>query len=251
MPTASIKVIPDNNLRLEIDGQVYCFNPMTEEEVREEAEADTIFILEGGALTQKHDPAQLSGEAYELENGIKLLQKPSAEIWCSRSFKQHLEQRIDDARAGRCRFPGQKEFYSSLAGKIHWLHPQHMIVREGVTLRLLEFTQQPLFPAQKSGVLITVGEKNLLVANGSACNADYTTSAVPRLEMLILDADVPKEQATPLVDFIRFLSPRRLFLKPQSVRKKLHTELLEQLKSRAPEIEVVSQKKFQLSLLPG
>ncbi|MFP2899837.1 hypothetical protein [Corallococcus sp. 4LFB] len=50
------------------------------------------------------------------------------------------------------------------------------------------------------------------------------------------------------MDFIRFLSPRRLFLKPQSVRKKLHAELLEQLKSRAPEIEVVSQKRFQLPL---
>ncbi|MFP2899835.1 hypothetical protein [Corallococcus sp. 4LFB] len=47
MPTASITVIPDNNLRLELDGQVYCFNPMTEEDEREEADADTIFILEG------------------------------------------------------------------------------------------------------------------------------------------------------------------------------------------------------------
>jgi hypothetical protein len=248
MPTLFIKVIPDNNLRLTIDGHVYYFNPMTEEEAREEADADAIFVFEAGALAQKNNPAQSSGEGYELENGIRLFQKPSSEIWCSRTFKQYLEQRIDDARAGRCRFPGQKEFYSSLAGKLHWFHPQHVIAREGFTLCLLEFTQKPLFPAQGSGILITIGEKNFLVASGSACNADYTTSVVPRLEMLVLDPDVLKEQTASLVAFIQFLNPRRLFLRPHGSRKKLHAELLEQLKARAPEIDVVSQKHFQMTI---
>jgi hypothetical protein len=248
MPALSIKVIPDNNLRLTLGGHVYYFNPMTEEEEREEADADAIFVLEAGELAQKNDPAQSSGEGYELENGIRLFQKPSSEIWCSRSFKQHLEQRIDEARAGRCRFPGQKEFYSSLAGKVHWFHPKHVIAREGFTLRLLEFTQKPLFPAQGSGILITAGEKNLLVASGAACTSDYTTSAVPSLEMLILDPHVPKEQTAPLLAFIQFLNPRKLFLKPHGLGKKLHAELLEQLKARAPQIDVVSQKHFQLAI---
>lgn len=251
MPTVSIHVIPDSNLRLEIDGHVSCFNPMTEELTREESDADVIFVLESGELTQRHAPTQSSGEAYELENGIKLLRKPSAEIWCSRSFKQHLEQRIDDARAGRCRFPGQQEFYSSLAGKVHWLHPQHVLAQDGFTVRLLEFTQEPLFPAQRSGVLISLGENHLLVANGSACNGDYTGAAVPPLELLILDPDVPKEQATQLVNFIRFLRPAKLFLKPRIAGKKLHAELLEQLKDRAPWLEVIRQKKLQLTFSQG
>jgi hypothetical protein len=244
----SIKVIPDNNLRLTIDDHVYYFNPMTEDEELEEADADAIFVLEAGELAHKDNPAQSSGEGFELENGIRLFQKPSSEIWCSRSFKQHLEQRIADARAGRCRFPGQKEFYLSLAGKVHWLHPQHLIAREGFTIRLLEFTQKPLVPAQGAGILITIGEKNFLVASGAACHADYTTSAVPRLEMLILDPHGPKEQTAPLVAFIQFLNPRKLFLKPQGLRKKLHAELLEQLKARAPEVDVVSQKRFQMAI---
>lgn len=248
MPTLSITVIPDNNLRLTIDDHVYYFNPMTEDEEREKADADAIFVLEAGELAHKTHPAQSSGEAYELENGIRLVQKPSSEIWCSRSFKQHLEQRIDEARAGRSRFPGQKELYASLAGKLHWLHPQHVIAREGFTIRLLELTRKPLFPSQGAGILFTLGEKNVLVASGAACNADYTTSAVPGLELLILDPDVPKEQAAPLVAFIQFLKPRKLFLKPQGVRKKLHAELLEQLKARAPEIDVVRQKHFQMTL---
>ncbi|NOJ96323.1 hypothetical protein HMI51_25720 [Corallococcus coralloides] len=247
MPTVSIKVIPDNTLRLALDGHVCCFNPMTEEEEREEADADTLFILESGEPTQKQGPSALSVEAYELENGIKLLRKPSSEIWCSRSFKQHIEQRIEDARAGRCRFPGQKAFYSSLAGKVHWLHPQHVLDRNGFSLRLIEFTQQPIAPARRSGVLITLGERNLLVANGSACEGDYAGATVPELELLILDPDVPKERATQLVKFIRFLRPARLFLKPRSVGKKLHMELLEQLKSQAPEIEVIRQKALQLT----
>jgi hypothetical protein len=248
MPTLSLQVISDNNVRLTIDGHVHYFNPMTEDEEREEADADTIFVLEAGALTPKNNPAQSSGEAYELENGIRRFLKPSSEIWCSRSFKQHLEQRIDDARAGGGGPPDQKAFYSRLAGKLHWLHPQHVIVREGFTLRLLELTQEPLFPARGSGVLITLGEKNLLVASGSACAAEYTTSAVPRLELLILDPDVPKEQATRLVAFIQFLNPRKLFLKPHGAGKKLHAELLEQLKARAPEIDVIRQKHFQMTV---
>ncbi|MGE6759066.1 hypothetical protein ACQKGO_13685 [Corallococcus interemptor] len=248
MPTVSIKVLPDSILRLEIDGRVYGFNPMTEEHTRAEADADLLFVLESGELKHGVDPTQPSGETYELENGIKLLRKPSAEIWCSRSFKEHLEQRIADARAGRCRFPGQKEFYSSLAGKVHWLHPQHVLVHEDVSLRLFDFTPQPLFPARKSGVLISLGDKNLLVANGSACEGDYTGAAVPPVELLILDPDVPKEQATRLVDFIRFLRPTKLFLKPRLAGKKLHAELTEALKTRAQGLELIRQKALQLTL---
>jgi hypothetical protein len=50
------------------------------------------------------------------------------------------------------------------------------------------------------------------------------------------------------VAFIQFLNPGKLFLKPHGYRKKLHAELLEQLKARAPEIDVVSQKHFQMTI---
>jgi len=248
MTTLSLKVIPDGNLRMTIDDHVYYFNPMTEEEEREEADADAIFVLEAGELAHGNDPEQSSGEAYELKNGIKLFQKQSSEIWCSASFKRHLEQHIDDARAGKCRFPSQKAFYSSLVGKVHWLHPQHTLQREGCTIRLHEFTQRPLFPARKSGVLIAIEEKQFLVASGSACDSDYTTSAVPKLEMLILDLDVPMEQTDALAAFIQFLKPGKLFFKTQGFSKKLLARLLEKLEALAPETEVIRQKHFQMTL---
>ncbi|HEX8705810.1 MAG TPA: hypothetical protein VF815_43650 [Myxococcaceae bacterium] len=239
MTVLSIELIPDSNLRLTVNGHVYYFNPMTEDEKREQADADAIFILEAG---------ESSGESYELENGIRLFQKESSEIWCSQSFKRHLEQRIQDARAGRCRFPGEQEFYSSLAGKLHWLHPQHIIQQEGHTLRLHEFTPEPLFPAQKSGILITVNEKNVLIANGSASKTYSTDSAVPELELLILDLNGPMEKAGTLAAFVRFLKPGKLLLKTHGFRKKLLAELLEELKARAPETQVIRQKHLQLEL---
>lgn len=246
MTTLSIKLIPDSNLRLTIDEHVSYFNPMTEEEEQEEADADAIFVLEAGELAHQTHPEQSSGEGYELENGLKLFQKQSSEIWCSQSFKRHIEQRISAAKAGKCKFPGQKEFYSSLAGKVHWFHPRHVIEREGFTISLLEFTQKPLFPAQRSGVLITIGEKKFLIASGSACEADYTTSTMPELELLILNLDVRLEQTASLAAFIQFLRPRKLFLKPHGFKKKLLAGLLEKLKALAPEIEVISQKQFQI-----
>ncbi|HYO55730.1 hypothetical protein [Archangium sp.] len=248
MTALSIKLISDSNVRLTIDDHVYYVNPMTEEEKREEADADAIFVLEAGELAHKNDPTQSSGEGYELKNGIRLFQKPSSEIWCSQSFKRHIEQRIADARAGRCRSPGEKEFYSSLVGKVHWLHPHHVIVREGFTIRLLEFTQEPLFPAQKSGILITIQEKSFLIASGSACKADYTASAVPKLEMLILDLDAPEEQTDSLAAFIQFLKPGKIFFKGYVFRKKVLAALLEKLKELAPETEVIRQKHFRMTL---
>ncbi len=248
MTTLSIKTLADTNLRLTIDDRVYYFNPMTEEERREEADADAIFVLEAGELIQKHDPALSSGEAYELKNGIRLFQKPSSELWCSQSFKRHLEQRISEARAGKSRFPGEKEFYSSLAGKLHWLHPQHTIAGEGFTIRLLEFTQQPLFPARKSGLLIAIQEKNFLIASGAVCEADYTAAAVPTLELLVLDLDVPIGRVDALVDFIQFLKPGKLFFKTPGFRKKLFANLLEKLEALVPETEVIRQKHFQMTV---
>ena len=248
MTALSIELISDSNVRLTIDDHVYYVNPMTEEEKREEADADAIFVLEDGELAHKNDPTLWSGEGYELKNGIRLFQKPSSEIWCSQSFKRHIEQRIADARAGRCRFPGEQEFYSSLVGKVHWLHPRHVIVRAGFTIRLLEFTQEPLFPAQKSGILITIQEKSFLIASSSACKADYTASAVPKLEMLILDFDVPKEQTDSLAAFIQFLKPGKIFFKGYVFRKKVLAALLEKLKALAPETEVIRQKHFRTTL---
>jgi len=248
MTTLSIHVSSDSNLRLTVDDHVYYFNPMTEEEEREEADADAIFVLETGELVHPIDPTQSSGEAYELKNGIKLFQKQSSEIWCSQAFKRHLEQRIADARAGRCRFPGEKEFYSSLAGKLHWLHPQHLIQREGFTFRLLEFTQQPLFPAQKSGVLLTIKDKDFLIAHSSACAAYDRTAAIPRLELLVLNLDAPADQADSVAAFIQFLNPQKLFLRDLGFKKKLLTALLGKLEVRAPRTEVIRQKHFHMTL---
>jgi hypothetical protein len=248
MTKLSLQLLADSNLRLTVDEHVSYFNPMTEEEKREEADADAIFVLEAGALAHTIDPTQLSGEAYELEQGIRLFQKPSSEIWCSQSFKRHLEQRITDARAGRCKFPGQKEFYSSLEGKVHWLHPRHVIQREGFSIRLLEFSQEPLFPAQKSGILVTIQERCFLIANGSACQSDYRTSVVPRLEALILDLDVPKEQTEALAAFIQFLKPGKLIFKSLAFKAKTYAPLLGRIEALVPETEIIRQKHFQMTL---
>lgn len=248
MTTLAIHVGSDSNLRLTVDEHVYYFNPMTEEEEREQADADAIFILEAGELAHPIEPAQWSGEAYELKNGIKLFQKQSSELWCSQSFKRHLEQRIVDARAGSCRFPGEKEFYSSLAGKVHWLHPQHVIQREGFTFRLLEFTQQPLFPARKSGVLLTIKEKDFLIAYSAACASYDRSAAMPRLELLVLNLDGPTNQADCVAAFIQFLKPQKVFFRNQGFKKKLLTALLEKLEVLAPRTEVIRQKQFHMTL---
>lgn len=248
MTTLTLQVVADSNLRMTIDGHVSYFNPMTEEEKREEADADDIFVLESGDLVHKFEPPQSSGEGYELENGIRLFQKPSSEIWCSPSFKRHLEQRMADAKAGRCKFPGQKEFYSSLAGKVHWLHPHHIIQREGFSIRLLEFSQKPLFPAQKSAILVTIQERCVLIANGSACQADYRASVVPPLEVLILDLDVPTEQTEALAAFIQFLKPGKLLFKSLAFQKKRLAALIARLEVLAPQTEIIRQKNFQMSL---
>jgi hypothetical protein len=66
--------------------------------------------------------------------------------------------------------------------------------------------------------------------------------------MLILDVDVPLSQTESLVSFIQFLKPGKLFLKSYGFNKKWLAALRERLEALTPEIELIRQSRFRMTL---